>query len=188
MFDPEDLNKAYKTLEKGGVIIYPTDTIWGIGCDATNETAVERIFSIKDRKDKKQMLLLVSKTEMIHSYVEEVPQIAYTFIESAEAPLSIIFQGAKNLPPGLTGGDNTIGIRIAMDDFCKKLIEKLGKPIVSTSANAAGEPYPAKFNQISDHIKESVDYIVRWRQDENRKSTPSEIIKFGDKGEVIKIR
>lgn len=188
MYKPEDLNKAYKTLKKGGVIIYPTDTIWGIGCDATNASAVERIYSIKDRNDRKQMLILVDNIDMIHSYVEYVPNITRTFIESADKPLSIIFPNAMNLPVSLVGEENTIGIRVVREDFCRALIEKLGKPIVSTSANMSGDPYPARFEQILEKIKESADYIVKWRQDENKHAAPSEIIKFSEKGEIIKIR
>ncbi len=188
MYKPEDLNNACEVLKKGGVIIYPTDTIWGIGCDATNSTAVERVYSIKDRNAKQKMLILVDNIDMIHSYVEYVPNITRNFIESADKPLSIIFPNAMNLPSSLVGEDYTIGIRVVRDEFCRALIQKLGKPVVSTSANTAGKPYPANYEQICEKIKKAADYIVKWRRDENKQATPSEIIKFGEKGEIIKIR
>lgn len=183
-----DLEKALETLKRGGTILYPTDTIWGIGCDATNNTAVMRVFEIKNREDTRQMLILVDDAGRIPDYVNNVPDIAYTFIESAERPLSIIFQDAKNLAPALIGHDHTIGIRVVRDDFCRELIKMLGSPIVSTSANVSGNPPPGNFSNISPVIKEEVDYIVTWRQDDDHQSLPSDIIRFGEEGEIIKIR
>ncbi|MFP4366278.1 MAG: L-threonylcarbamoyladenylate synthase [Bacteroidales bacterium] len=184
----DEVRKALNTVQKGGIILYPTDTIWGIGCDATNDEAVRKIFKIKDRADTRQMLILIDKADNISKYVRNVPDIAFNFIESAQRPLSIIFQNAWNLAPSLIGHDNTIGIRVVQDDFCKELIGELGKPIVSTSANISGKPPPTGFINIDPQIKESVDHIVSLRQDEVVKSGPSDIIKFEKDGEIVKIR
>lgn len=183
-----DLEFALKTLRDGGTILYPTDTIWGIGCDATNNEAVMKIFDIKNREDTRQMLILIDDPAKIQNYADAVPDIAFTFIESAKNPLSIIFQNAKNLAPALIGYDHTIGIRVVQDDFCRELIKSLGKPVVSTSANVSGNPPPGNFSKIDKRIKDAVDYIVRWRQDDSSQSAPSDIIKFGKDGEIIKIR
>ncbi len=183
-----DLEHALETLQKGGIILYPTDTIWGIGCDATNNRAVMKVFDIKNREDTRQMLILIDDASNIHNFVREVPDIAFNFIEAAERPLSIIFQDAKNLAPALIGHDQTIGIRVVRDEFCRELITRLGKPIVSTSANISGSPPPGSFSKIDSRIKKAVDYIVLHRQDDTRQSAPSDIIKFGEDGEIIKIR
>lgn len=184
----DDLKTALETLKKGGTILYPTDTIWGIGCDATNDQAVIKIFNIKNREDTRQMLILTDDEANIGKYVVDVPDIAFDFIVSAKRPLSIIFQNAKNLAPSLIGSDKTIGIRVVRDAFCKELIKQLGRPVVSTSANISGSPPPGNFSKIDQRIKKSVDYIVRWRQDDTGRSSPSDIIKFGPEGEIIKIR
>ncbi len=184
----DDLDLALETLKRGGTILYPTDTIWGIGCDATHNLAVMKIFDIKHREDTRQMLILIDDADNIRHYVEAVPEIAFTFIDSAKRPLSIIFQKSKNLAPSLIGHDNTIGIRVVQDDFCRKLIKKLGKPIVSTSANVSGSPPPGSFSKIDKEIKDAVDYVVKWRQNDLTRSAPSDIIKFGEDGEIIKIR
>ena len=134
------------------------------------------------------MLILVENASAIHEYVDSVPDLAFTFIKSAKKPLSIIFQNAKNLAPALIGDDRTIGIRVARDDFCRELISMLGKPVVSTSANISGDPPPHNFSNVKQNIKDEVDYIVKWRQDDTSQSLPSDIIKFGEEGEVIKIR
>ena len=184
----EDLEKAIETIKNGGIILYPTDTIWGLGCDATNDAAVRKIFKIKNRADRKQILILLADVSEISKYVKEVPEIAFNFIDSARRPLSIIFQNACNLAPSLVGADNTIGIRVAKDDFCRELIRESGLPVVSTSANISGNPPPENFLHIDAGIKESVNYIVKWRQDDMSHSSPSDIIKFGKNGEIIKIR
>ncbi len=183
-----DLINALETLRQGGTILYPTDTIWGIGCDATNDEAVRKVFEIKSREDTRQMLILLDKAANISRYVDNVPDIAFTFIESAEKPLSIIFQNAKNLAPSLIGEDNTIGIRIVRDEFCRELIRELDKPVVSTSANISGKPPPVNFAAVGPEIKDAVDYIVKQRQDDRNIATPSDIIKFTPEGEIVKIR
>lgn len=184
----EDLNKAYETLKKGGIILYPTDTIWGIGCDATNEKAVEGIFEIKKRADHKSMLVLLNNINFIHSYIHEVPEIALDIVEIAEKPTTIIYPGAKNLAKNLIAEDGSIGIRITKEKFTNKLLDKFRKPIVSTSANISDEKSPINFKDISDHIKNSVDYIVKYKQDDTFKSKPSAIIKIGLSNEIEIIR
>ncbi len=179
---------ALETLKNGGTILYPTDTIWGIGCDATNDQAVIKVFEIKSRVDTRQMLILIDDATNIPNYVKNMPDIAFNLIESADRPLSIIFQNAKNLAPSLIGSDQTIGIRVVRDDFCKELLRRHGKPIVSTSANISGNPAPVSFSKIDKKVKDSVDYIVQWRQGDDHPSAPSDIIKFAEGGKIIKIR
>lgn len=183
-----DIIKALEVLKNGGVILYPTDTIWGLGCDATNEKAVSRIFEIKKRADQKSMLILLDNENKIPSYIKEMPEIAWDLIEFSDKPLTIIYPGAKNLAKNLIAEDGSIGIRISKDEFNRKLIERFRKPIVSTSANISGESSPQHFDEISYDIISSVDYIVQWRQNDLTKSKPSSIIKLGVKGEIEIIR
>lgn len=184
----QEINKALEVLQNGGIILYPTDTIWGIGCDATNEKAVQRIYEIKKRIDTKSMLLLIDLPQRIGSYVEEIPDVAWDLIDYSTKPLTIIYSGAKNLAKNVIADDGTIGIRVVQDEFCQKLINRLKKPIVSTSANISGENSPQKFDDISEEIKNAVDYIVDWRQEETKNQPPSSIIKLGVNGEVKIIR
>jgi L-threonylcarbamoyladenylate synthase len=184
----EDINVAVQVLRKGGVILYPTDTIWGIGCDATNPAAVDRIYEIKQRSDTKSMLVLLDSAANLDRYVQEVPDIAWDLIELAEKPLTIIYPRAKNLAKNLLSDDGTIGIRIVRDEFCSRLIQHIRKPIVSTSANISGKSWPTNFNSIDTVILQHVDYIVKWRQDDNTKGRPSSIIKLGTNGEIEIIR
>jgi L-threonylcarbamoyladenylate synthase len=184
----EDLTKALQVLKNGGVIVYPTDTIWGIGCDATNEEAVARIYSMKERADTKSMLVLIHNESLLPSYVSEVPEIAWELIDAAVDPLTIIYPGAKNLAKNLINSDQTIGIRVAGDEFCSQLISRFRKPIVSTSANISGRPSPANFLEIEDTIIEKADYVVHWRQDDNARAKPSSIIRLGIGGEIEIIR
>lgn len=184
----EDVENALKTLKAGGVILYPTDTIWGIGCDATNETAVQQIYKIKQRSDTKSMLVLLESANELSRYIDKIPDIANDLIELADKPLTIIYPGAKNLAKNLVAVDGTIGIRIVHDEFCEKLISKFRKPIVSTSANISSESSPANFSEISSNIVNAVDYVVKWRQNDNSRHVPSGIIKLGINGEVEVIR
>ena len=184
----EDIRKACEVLEQGGLILYPTVTSWGIGCDATNEAAVQRVYELKKRADHKAMLVLIDSEAKLDRYVEEVPDIAWDLIEVADKPLTIIYSGAKNLAPGLIGEDGSIGIRITQEAFSKRLCERFRRPLVSTSANLSGEPSPANFQQISDEIKAGVDYIVTYRQDDTSMATPSNILKLGAGGEIQIIR
>jgi len=174
----EDIEKSLEVLSRGGVILYPTDTIWGIGCDATNQAAVERIYTIKHRNDSQTMLALVEGFDMLAAYVDKIPDIAKQLIKEATRPLSIIYPGAKNLAKNLIAGDGSIGVRIVQDPFCEELIKAFGKPVVSTSANISGEPAPTIFVEISDEIKTAVDFIVNWRQGDRQPATASSIIKM----------
>ncbi len=184
----DDLKNALEVLQKGGVILYPTDTIWGLGCDATNEAAVKRIYEIKKRIDSKSMLVLMENINLIERYVEEVPEIAYSLIEVNDKPMTIIYPGAKNLAKNLVAEDGSIGIRITQENFTRQLIQRFRKPIVSTSANISGEPSPAVFADISEEIKSAVDYVVSYRQDDAVPANPSSIIKLGVGGEIDIIR
>lgn len=184
----EDLKMACDVLRAGGIILYPTDTIWGIGCDATNEAAVHRIYELKRRADNKAVLLLTDSSAKLNAYVTEVPEIAWDLIDVADKPLTIIYPGAKNLATNLLGEDGSVGIRITKEEFSRKLCERFRKPLVSTSANVSGEKSPQNYSEISDVIKEGVDYIVKYRQDDMTKAQPSSIIKLGLGGLVQVIR
>ncbi|MDR1755529.1 MAG: threonylcarbamoyl-AMP synthase [Culturomica sp.] len=183
----EELRKAQEVLKKGGVILYPTDTVWGLGCDATNADAVKRIYGIKQREESKSLLILLDDIGKIASYAE-VPEVAYQLLETADAPLTIIYPNARGLAPNLIGADKTIGIRITQEEFSKSLIYRFHKPIVSTSANVSGQPAPALYSEIRDEIKASVDYVVDYRREEREAHKPSGIIKLGLRGEVQIIR
>ena len=172
----------------GGLILYPTDTIWGIGCDATNEEAVRRVYELKRRSDHKAMLLLMDSSAKLNYYVQEVPDVAWDLIELADSPLTVIYNGARNVAPNLLAADGSVGIRITQEEFSHKLCERFRKPLVSTSANVSGDPSPANFSEISETIKAGVDYIVRYRQDDLSKAAPSHIIKLGAGGLVKLIR
>ena len=178
----EDLKKACDVLRKGGLILYPTDTIWGIGCDATNEEAVQRVYTLKQRADNKAMLLLLGNEARLESYVQEVPEIAWSLIEVADRPLTLIYPGARNLAPNLIAEDGSVGIRITREEFSRQLCEQFRRPVVSTSANISGQPAPHTFQEIAEEIKQGVDYIVQYRQDDLTAAQPSSIIKLGAGG------
>jgi L-threonylcarbamoyladenylate synthase len=184
----EDIDKAIEVLNNGGIILYPTDTIWGIGCDATNANAVQRIYNIKQRTEDKSMLILVDQIGKIASYVSAVPDIAYDLLEVSDKPLTIIFEGAKNLAPNLPGNDGTIGIRVTNEPFSKMLCQRFRKPIVSTSANISGQPAPTHFAQINQQLVKMVDYVVKHRQTDQVATSPSSVIKLGAGGQVQIIR
>ena len=184
----DDLKKACEVMAAGGLILYPTDTIWGIGCDATNEEAVRRVYELKRRSDHKAMLVLLDSEAKLNGYVSNVPDIAWDLIEVADKPLTIIYSNAKNLAPSLGGEDGSVGIRITGAAVSRQLWERSRKPGVATSANISGEPSPASFSEISEEVKKGVDYIVEYRQDDQTKAKPSSIIKLGDGGLVQVIR
>jgi len=184
----EDIEKCLKVLQSGGSILYPTDTIWGIGCDATNEEAVKKIYNIKQREDSKSLLVLLDNKNLLTQYTREVPEMAWELIEASHKPLTIIYPGVKNLAGNLVAEDGSIGIRVTSDEFCNQLIRRFKKPIVSTSANISGKPAPEIFPEISPCIMNAVDYIVQWRQDELFKNVPSSIIKLSVKNEIKIIR
>lgn len=184
----DDIKKALEVLKNGGVILYPTDTIWGIGCDATNPEAVKRIYQIKKREDSKSMLVLMENPALLDRYVEEVPEVAWDLIEITTTPLTVIYSGAKNLAKNLIAQDGSIGIRFTKEAFTSLLLQRLRRPLVSTSANISGEKSPALFDEISDEIKDAVDYIVEFRQDDITPAQPSSIIKLGPGGQIDILR
>jgi len=184
----EEIKKTCEVLQAGGIILYPTDTVWGIGCDATNEEAVKKVYELKRRVDNKAMLVLTDNPAKLNMYVSRIPDIAWDLIEVADKPLTIIYPKAKNLAANLLADDQSVGIRITNEPFSKTLCERFRKPIVSTSANISGQPSPSNFNEISEEIKAGVDYVVNFRQEEIIKANPSGIIKLGEGGVVQVIR
>ncbi len=184
----QEIKKTIDILRKGGIILYPTDTIWGIGCDATNPEAVAKIYQIKQREDSKSMLVLIDKVGRIPSYLSEMPDLAWDLVELSDKPLTIIYPKAKNLAQNLLAPDGSIGIRVVNHEFCNKLIGRFGKPIVSTSANISGKPFPKSFYDIDQQIKDKVDYIVSEDLDLPLSDKPSGIIMLGTNGEIKVIR
>ncbi len=195
----EILPEALKTLRAGGTLLYPTDTVWGLGCDATNPDAVARIFEIKRRSEAKSLVLLASDLDMVAKYVREVPSIAVDLVEVNDKPMTIIYPAAVAGEEGAPGDrwhlawnavaeDGSVGIRIPLSDFCKNLIFKLGRPIVSTSANISGEPTPKRFSEIPQEIKDAVDFVVPPSMDTDSTGTASQIIKVALDGQVDIIR
>ena len=189
-YDKSDLQAALKVLREGGVILYPTDTVWGIGCDATNAEAVARVYEIKKRADSKAMLVLLDGAGKLQGYMEKVPETAWMLLEASEGqkPLTIIYPRAKNLAANLLAEDGSVGIRITEELFSKALCEQLRRPIVSTSANFSGEPAAKLFSEISPEILEAVDYVCLFRRDDNSPAQPSSIIKIDDKERINIIR
>ena len=184
----EDLDKAIQCLRSGGIILYPTDTVWGIGCDATNSEAVAKIFALKERADAKSMLVLVDSIPALDRIIPEVPDVAYDMIDLAIRPITIIYDDAKGVAPALIAEDGSLGVRVTKERFSQDICRILRRPIVSTSANISGEPTPAVFSAISQAIVNGVDYVVNYRQLDNSKAQPSQIIKLGRGGEVKVIR
>lgn len=186
--DREDLNQALETLKNGGLILYPTDTIWGIGCDATNASAVEKVFALKGRDKNKSMLILLHNDNQLASYVRDIPEVAYELIEATDRPMTVIYSGAKNLAENAIAEDGSIGIRIVDHPFCQQLLQRFRKPIISTSANISGQISAANFDEISDEIKEGVDYVVKFGQQDLSKGKPSIIMKLDPSGKFEFIR
>lgn len=184
----EDIKKAFDVLANGGVILYPTDTIWGLGCDATNEEAVKRIFEIKKRVDSKALIVMIDTTAKLDFYVEEVPDLAVDLIEMSEKPMTIIYDKGRNIASNLLAEDGSLAIRVTEEAFSKELCKRFRKAIVSTSANISGTNAPKCFADISEEIKASVDYIVKYRQNDISEHVASSIIKLGSGGEVKVIR
>ena len=188
MIQKEQIEKAVKVLKEGGVILYPTDTIWGIGCDATNEKAVEKVFAIKQRTDSKSLIILASDMDMVARYVREIPEMAVTLESINDKPLTIIYPEGINLAPNVTAEDGSIAIRIPKCDFCIELLRAFRKPIVSTSANISGTTAPRKYPDITEDIKAAVDLAVDPAFDKNATGRASSIIKLGLHNEVQVIR
>lgn len=183
-----EINKAIEVLKSGGTILYPTDTVWGIGCDATNEKAVEKILEIKQRSDVNGFIVLLDNAYKLNKYVQEVPAVAWDLIELSDKPLTIIYDQAIHFAPNVINKDGSIAIRIIKDEFCQKLIYKYGNPIVSTSANLNNQATPQHFKEISNDILKTVDFVVNWRQHEKTNPKPSSIIKLAANGEIKIIR
>lgn len=184
----KDIEDCLKVLHLGGLILFPTDTIWGIGCDATNEEAVEKIYDLKGRSNEKPLIILLDNDFKLASYVREIPDVAYQLIEFTEKPLTIIYDGAKNLASNLIAEDGSVGIRVTSHPFCHKLLQRFKKPIVATSANVSGYPSPKNFNDISAEIKSGVDYVVAYGQEDLGEFKASTIIKLGSSGQYRLIR
>lgn len=183
-----EIKQAHAILMQGGVILYPTDTIWGIGCDATCAEAVEKIYQIKERDPQKSMLVLVSDLAMAERYIDELPEAAIQLFEVSDQPLTLILDGARNLAPNLPASDGSIGIRIPDDDFCLGLLHKLRRPLVSTSANLSGDPSPGCFADIPGELLARADYVVNWRQEEPPQRQASSIIRIRRDGQITIIR
>jgi len=183
----QDIEQALKVLRDGGIILYPTDTIWGIGGDATNEEAVEKIFILKQRPSEKSMIILVADERDILQHVAAPDPLIFDYLEEQERPTTVVYDGGIGVSPALMGDDGTLAIRIVQDDFCRQLIRRLGKPLVSTSANFSGEPAPAIFGDISQKIRERVDYIVQYRQEETDPAIASQVIRWKNgKPEILR--
>ena len=184
----EDIRKAVEVMRQGGVILYPTDTVWGIGCDATNAEAVKKVYAIKQRDDSKALICLVDSDARLQRYVRDVPDVAWQLIDCCDRPTTLILDGAVNLAPNLIAADGSIGIRITQEAFSKELCYRFQKAVVSTSANISGEPAAQNYRDIDPRIIEAVDYVCWSRRQEHQPHQPSSIIKLGRGGEVTIIR
>jgi L-threonylcarbamoyladenylate synthase len=182
----DDIRNALKTLREGGVILYPTDTVWGLGCDATNAEAVRKIYTIKQRAGNKSLIILVNSPGMLERYVDNPPEVALQIAELTESPLTIVYDRGRSLAEGVASADGSVGVRVCQDPFCDELITGLRKPLVSTSANISGSDAPAIFDEISDEMKASVDYVCLWRQDDRSRAKASSVIRVSGNG-VVKI-
>ena len=197
-YDKEDLQEALRVLRKGGIIVYPTDTVWGIGCDATNAEAVAKIYALKQREDSKSMLVLLDSPAKLNYYLADIPESAWTLLEvsdypedpevSDRKPLTIIYPNARNMAGNLIAGDGSIGIRITNEPFSKALCEQLRHPIVSTSANISGHPTAHFFHEIEQEILDGADYVCRFRRGDDSPHEPSSIIKINNDGTFVIIR
>jgi L-threonylcarbamoyladenylate synthase len=184
----KDILSCLKILDRGGTILYPTDTIWGIGCDATNPDAVKKIFDLKQRPSAKSMIVLVANRGDINRYTSQPDPHIAAYLETTDRPTTVIYEGAIGFAENLVGEDGTIAIRIVQDDFCRHLIKRYRKPIISTSANISGDQPPANFSMISDEIKNAVDYVVQYRQQDRSPEIASVLVRFNKSGEPIILR
>ena len=183
----EEIHKAYEIIKEGGIILYPTDTVWGIGCDATNPEAVAKIYKLKQRAETQSMICLMNGEKMMYNVFKDIPETAWQIIDLSEKPTTLILDKPRNVAPNLIATDNTLGIRIVKDPFCFKLMEKMKKPLVSTSANISGQPTPKSFKEISPEIIKGVDYVVNLQRDKIC-GNPSTIIKLSLDNQVKVIR
>ena len=184
----DEVKNALDVINQGGIILYPTDTIWGLGCDATNTGAIQKIYALKQRAQEKSMIILLDTENKLESYIRDVPAIAYDLIEFSENPLTLVMPGAKNLSPDLIAADGSVGVRVSKHPFCQQLIQRLRKPLVSTSANISGQPSPQNFSQISDEIIAGVDYVVDIDQHDLSIKKPSTIMRLDPDGKFEFIR
>jgi L-threonylcarbamoyladenylate synthase len=187
-FFDKEVQTALDALRRGEIILYPTDTIWGIGCDATDAVAVKKIYDLKKREDSKSMIILVADERDIMQYVAAPDPGVFDFLEEQTRPTTIIFDHAIGLAENLVASDGSVAIRLVKDEFCRHLVKRLQKPIVSTSANISGQPSPQNFSQVSEEIKSGVDHVVKWRQDDEKAAQPSRIIKWQGDGQYLVIR
>ena len=184
----EEIQQALSVLREGGIILYPTDTVWGIGCDASNPEAVKKVYDLKNRADSKALITLVASEVMLERTVIDMPDIAWDLIDAAEKPLTIIYQEVKGIAHNAIAEDGSCAIRLPKDNFCQQLVQRLGKPLISTSANTSGNPTPQSFQDIEPSILSGVDYVVNLRQQEKSKNTPSSMILLKNNGEIKIIR
>ncbi len=187
-YDREDFQKALEVLTEGGLILYPTDTVWGIGCDASNADAVAKLLQLKHRPTGKPLIVLVDQAGKIPQYIREMPELAWDLTELSEKPLTIVYEGAKNMAANAVATDGSIGIRVTRELFSQALCQRFRKPIVSTSANISGKSTPKSFMEIDEGIINGVDYVVKYRQEESAFYTPSGILRLGKHGEIVIIR
>ena len=183
----EEVHNAYEAIKNGGIILYPTDTVWGIGCDATNAEAVKKIYELKQREETKSMIVLMNGERMMYNVFKEIPDVAWQIIDLSEKPTTLILDNPRNVAPNLIAEDKTLGVRLVKEPFCYKLMERMKKPLVSTSANISGMPTPNSFKEINHHILDGVDYIVNLHHDKIA-AKPSTIIKLGNNLQVKVIR
>jgi len=183
-----EINKIVKVLKRGGIIVYPTDTVWGIGCDATNKKSIEKIYKLKRRFQEKSFIILVKDKKEIFKYVGDTPDILWDFADQFNTPLTVIYPNAQNLPKNVIAPDGSVAIRITKDEFCKKIIENLGKPIISTSANISGEIPPLVYSMISEEILKFADYVAEFKRNKVTEIKPSTIIKITDDGLIDIVR
>lgn len=182
-----EVHNAYEVIAKGGIILYPTDTVWGIGCDATNEEAVKKIYALKQREETKSMIVLMNGDRMLHSVFHSIPEVAWQILDLSEKPTTLILDQPKNVAKNIIASDNTLGMRLVKEPFCFKLMERMKRPLVSTSANISGEPTPQSFKEISPAIIKGVDYVVQLHHDKVN-GKPSTIIKLTQDAQVTVIR
>ncbi|MCZ8145980.1 L-threonylcarbamoyladenylate synthase [Flavobacterium sp.] len=183
----KEVHNAFEVIAKGGIILYPTDTVWGIGCDATNEAAVQKIYALKQREESKSMIVLMHSERLVHSVFHQIPEVAWQLLEFATQPTTLILDQPKNVAPNLISTDNSLGMRLVTEPFCYQLMERMKRPLVSTSANVSGAPTPKSFQEISPEIVQGVDYVVQLHRDRVA-SKPSTIIKLTLDAQVRVIR
>lgn len=183
----EEVHKAYEVIKEGGIILYPTETVWGIGCDATNPDAVAKIYALKRREESKSMIVLMNSERMVYNVFKDIPEVAWQILDLSEKPTTLILDNPRNIAKNLIAPDNTLGMRIVKEPFCYKLLERMKKPLVSTSANISGEPTPINYKEISPEILKGVDYVVNLQQ-EKMTGKPSAIIKLTSDSQVKIIR